>query len=512
MEIAEEAPARRTPPGPASVHDRAAEVIAPERLRRATAHSIGWTMVRIGAEQLFSFLIFVALARMLPPSQFGLFALALLVIEIGRIISSGGLTQAIARAPSVSEELADTVFWSNLGLAIILALAGFAAADELALAVGDPAVAGPLRALCAVLPIAALGATHMTLRLRQFGHRSMAVRAIVGGVVSGVAALAAAWYGWGLWSLVVQKAVQELIGAILSWTAYRWRPGLLFSWVELSAIRGFAVDSMISQLTFFALVRVQDVVIGRVIGAGAVGIYRTAWRMIELISVGTIQPFSGVSVQTLARLQSDLPAFRRAYLRLNSTSALAAFPAIIGFGVLAPVAVPFLFGPQWVEAGPICQIFALMVVPFTLNIFAAPALFALGQSRAMRWVALLQFVLTLGLSLAVAHLGLAAIAMAYVARAYLTLPVQILLLRRHAGMSIRSLGRAILPPLIASLAMAAALLALWSSVRALLPHDALWLAAMVAAGAAVYGVSILMLDRDARVMAVSLLRRAGLFR
>jgi predicted nucleic acid-binding protein len=49
-------------------------------------------------------------------------------------------------------------------------------------------------------------------------------------------------------------------------------------------------------------------------------------------------------------------------------------------------------------------------------------------------------------------------------------------------------------------------------VRALLPHDALWLAAMVAAGAAVYGVSILMLDRDARVMAVSLLRRAGLFR
>ena len=495
-----------------SRHDRAAGEIAPERLRSATAQSIGWTVLRIGAEQMFAFLVFVALARILAPSQFGIFALALLLIEIGRIISSGGLTQAIARAPSVSEELADTVFWSNLGLATGFALIGVAAADGLALAVGDPAVAGPLRALCATLPIAALGATHMTLRLRQFGHRSMAVRAIVGGVVSGVAALAAAWAGWGLWSLVVQKAVQELIGAVLSWTAYRWRPGLRFSRGELAGIRGFALDSMISQLTFFALVRVQDVVIGRVIGAGAVGIYRTAWRMIELISVGTIQPFSTVAVQTLARLQSDLSAFRRAYLRLCSTSALAAFPAIIGFGVLAPVAVPFLFGPQWVEAGPICRIFAFMVVPFTLNVFAAPALFALGHSRAMRWVALLQFALTLGLSLAVAHLGLAAIAMAYVARAYLTLPVQVLLLRRHAGVSIRSLCRAILPPLIAALAMAAGLLGLWGEARALLPHDAAWLAAMVAVGALVYAAAILTLDRDVRATAFSFLRRAGLFR
>src|SRR3546814_9300185 len=67
------------------------------------------------------------------------------------------------------------------------------------------------------------------------------------------------------------------------------------------------------QLAFLATVRVQEMAIGAGIGLAAVGIYRTAWRTVELIGRGAIQPFTQVAVQTLARVKDDPAELRRAY-------------------------------------------------------------------------------------------------------------------------------------------------------------------------------------------------------
>ena len=112
--------------------------------------------------------------------------------------------------------------------------------------------------------------------------------------------------------------------------------------------------------------------------------YRTAWRTVELIAQAVIMPFSQVALPTLGRLQDDLPAFRRAYLRIISVSAALAFPAIVGFAVLAPYAIPLIFGDQWAESARIAQVLGFMALPFTLNRFAGPALGTLGQSACSR--------------------------------------------------------------------------------------------------------------------------------
>ena len=135
-------------------------------------------------------------------------------------------------------------------------------------------------------------------------------------------------------------------------------------------------------------------------------------------------PFSQVSLPALARLQDDLPAFGKAYLRIVGVSAALAFPAIIGFAVLAPDAITLLYGDRWAESAKIAQVLGLMAVPFTINYFAGPALAALGRSGTLAKIAVLQLTLTIVLSLLAAPFGLTAIAAAYVLRAYLTLPVQ----------------------------------------------------------------------------------------
>ncbi len=464
-------------------------------LKRMTAHSIMWTLVRTGSDYLMSFVVFAVLARKLGPAAFGVYALAVAFAEVGRVLPTSGLIDTLTRAKQVSPEMADTVFWASLALSCTVATVITLVAHPLARAFGAPEVAPLLTALGWVLPITAAGATHMAMRLREFGHRSLASRSVVSGVVGGAAALAAAWQGWGAWSLVVQRAVSEVAGMGMAWQAYPWLPGRRYSGAMLRQMAGLSASMTGTQILNVALVRVQDVVIGRVIGPAAVGVYRTAWRTVDLIAQAAILPFAQVSLPALARLQDNLPQFRKAYLRLISVSGAIAFPAIIGFAVLAPAAVPLVFGDRWTGSASIAQILGLLAVPFTLNRFAAPGLAALGQSATLARLAALQVALTVILSLAAAPFGLTAMAWAYVLRAYLTLPVQMEAFKRHSGLGYRPVIAAIAPGLLMALIMAGSLVVIARLIGDGVPNRALFVLVMTVIGAAVYIGSLVLFAR-----------------
>jgi O-antigen/teichoic acid export membrane protein len=468
---------------------------APHDLKEKTARSIMWTIVRTGSDYILSFAVFAVLARKLGPEAFGIFALAVAFAEFGKVLPAAGLATAIQRARAVTPVMADTVFWTSLAIALLAAVVLALVAGPVAGAFGEPGVAPLLRALGAILVISVLGAIHIALMLREFGHRAMASRSVVSNLAGGAAALAAASAGWGAWSLVVQRGVTEVAGTAMAWHAYRWIPGRRFSSEVLRELAGFSAGMTLTQVLFVALVRVQDVIIGRTIGTAAVGVYRTAWRTVELISQGVIMPFSQVALPTLGRLQDDLPAFRKAYLRIIGVSAALAFPAIIGFAVLAPSAIPFIFGDQWEASARIAQLLGFMVVPFTLNRFAGPALATLGHSGLLAKIAGLQLALTVVMTLAAARYGLLAIAAAYVARAYLVLPIQMWAFKKYSGLGYGELIRSVALPLLTSLIMAAALLALDGFVSARFGNGAVYLLVMVSAGVASYGAALLLFAR-----------------
>ena len=91
-------------------------------LRRKTRRSVGWTLLRVGSDQLFAFIVFVVLARLLSPAEFGAFAIAQAFAEIGRAVAISGMVQNIVRAKRMSRALADTVFWTNMAMSIVLAI------------------------------------------------------------------------------------------------------------------------------------------------------------------------------------------------------------------------------------------------------------------------------------------------------------------------------------------------------------------------------------------------------
>jgi O-antigen/teichoic acid export membrane protein len=322
-----------------------------------------------------------------------------------------------------------------------------------------------------------------------------------------------AFEGGGVWSLVAQAAVVDVVGLAFAWSTFAWRPRLMFSWRRLKPVLAFSVGIMGSQLLWLVMARMPELIIGRTRGVVAVGVYRVAYRIIDFVGQAVLQPVSSVALVTLARLQDQPQRFNSAYMRIVGVVGLATFPVLFGLGAAAPDAVHVLFGGKWDASAPVSTVLSLIALPLTLNYFVAPALSAKGESRIVLQLSALQVVATAALMLAAAPFGLMAVAAAFVARLYLTMPVSQWALHRRAGIPVLSAVRALAAPLAASVLMCAAVVGVRTALGGAEVAPIARLACQVAAGAVVYILTLAVIARpvlaDHAEVALRMVRRAA---
>lgn len=427
----------------------------PDTLKRRTLVASLWSFLRSGWNAVATFVLFAIMARLLKPSDFGVFALASILVELARIISTAGLADAIVREPELSERFSNTVFWGITGLSLLASAAIFAGAPFYAELVGSSEITPIIRALGLLLPIALSATVPTALLTRTLQYRQMTTRGIVASLVGGVAAVGLALNGWGVWALVGQFGLTSLLASILIWQISPWRPRMMFDPGLVRRLLVFSGSVMATQILWMLLARLQEIFISRWHGTDAVGQYRIAWRLIELVTQTLLAPIGSVTLAAFSHLQTDPQRLQAVYVRMVGLAATAMLPCLLGIGATAPLLMPLLFGEKWAAAVPVAEVLVLMSVPFVLNFFAGPALTAVNRPQSALRIALLQFLLTLVFTWLAVPYGLVAVAAAYVLRAWITMIPQQEALRRHIGLTAGRTVAAVAPPLAASVVMAA---------------------------------------------------------
>ena len=422
-------------------------------LKRRTLRSIVWTMCQTAGDQVFSFAVFVFLARLLDKPSIGTFAIAFVFMDMGRNLATAGVSQRIARTKELNHRDLSTIFWTNLAIAASYALLIIILAPLAQRAFGAPQLAAVLVWLTIPVLLSGAGNTHMALRLREFGHKTLALRSVLGGLIGGSIAVVAALMGFGIWALVLQRIIRELVCTILAWTAYSWRPGLSFDFPEARRYFKNGIDLGFAQVVTLLSLRSQDLGVARVMGPAAVSSYRVAWRCAELIGPQVVGPFATVALQTFSKSQNELEALKHAYTQMLQQCALISIPALIGYSIAGPWLVPALFGPQWQDAGAVAPMLLPLALPFTINQFVLALLAAKGRISWQRHLSLLDLVSTIIVTILTVRYGLRILALTYGIRSLFLLPVQIYLVRRVSGIGFRDHLRAIAGPLFAGSVM-----------------------------------------------------------
>ena len=423
-------------------------------LKSKTVGGVVWSVARAGWSSAVTLVLFIVLARVLEPKDFGLFALASILVEVGRVVSSGGLGDAVIRAQEPDDRFLSTVFWLNLALSLGFALLIALAAPIYASFFDNRDSVFLIYALALTLPLGSLGAVHGALLAREFRYSQLTLQAMLSSISSGLVAVTLALQGYGVWSLVAQALITAIVTLVFAWIVIRWRPSFQFDTSVVKSIAAFGASLAVTQLVWMMLVRVQDLFIGSFYGPAAVGIYRIAWRVIELIANMLLGPVSSVSLVTFSRLQSEPERLRYAYGQLISYASLLVFPMVLGFSATAPLLIPLIFGAEWADAVPVTQVLSLMVIPFVFNFFCGPALTASNYAGAVLKVALVQLLVTILFTWIAVRFGLVAVSAAYVLRAYVTMPLQQHMLARHLGIRMRDTWTALTLPLGCALTMA----------------------------------------------------------
>jgi O-antigen/teichoic acid export membrane protein len=438
---------------------------APERTdghpAARVSRALGWSFTNTAVGRLGTIAIGVVLARLLGPEAFGRYAIAYVALVAVLSFNELGVSLAIVRWPGSPRAIAPTVTTISVVVSAVVAGVVYVAAPAFATAMGDPGATSLVRLLGVCVVINGVVATPAALLQREFRQdRRMAVDQVnvwVGALVSVGLALA----GFGALGLVVGRVAGALVSAVLFvwWSPEPFRFGLDRN--QLRPLLAFGLPLAGASIVVFAAGYIDQIVVGRVLGAVALGYYVLAFNLSSWPVTLFSQPLRSVAPAVFARLQGQPEQMRGTFARVLRPLGAMALPVCLAVAAAAPQLVGFVYGDRWLPAADALRWLALLAFVRILVELAYDYLVVLGRSRSLLAVQAGWFV-AIGIAVLVgaqrAGIAGAAGAQALVG-VLLVVPTYLWLLSRE-GLRAQAVLRQLIVPMVGATALAAAVVML----------------------------------------------------
>jgi O-antigen/teichoic acid export membrane protein len=345
------------------------------------------------------------------------------------------------------------------------------------------------------------------LLMRQMDFRRQALVNLAATLVSAGVALGGALGGWGVWTLVwapIALFWTRALGLQLVTRAWHWPS---FRFAGSGAMFRFGLGLLASTFGWTVITQADTLIAARKLSASELGLYAEALFLTTLIASKFVPPLNEVAFPAYARMQEDRALLAAAFLKAVRLIMLVTCPLYFGLSVAAPDFVAVVLGAKWQAMAPLMTILAFAMPAQTLYILFAPAVNATGHIRVTARASLLGALVMPPAFLIGLQWGAIGLAYAWLL-AFPALPLVIFLQARSTlGITARGLGAAVAPGLLASAAMALAVLALGHGLTGVAPWQRLVLE--IGFGGACYAGLLVMFSRTALLELTGLvLRRA----
>lgn len=417
----------------------------------------------------------MALARLLTPNDFGVFAMVTAMTGFAAIFKDLGLSYATIQRQNITQAQVSTLFWLNTLVGAILALLVAALAPAVAWFYHRNELLLTTVALAPTFVLSGLAIQHNALLSRQMRFGTKAVIDITAAVVGTLVGVVAALGGCRYWALVLQMVTVAAISAIGVWIASGWRPSWPVRNVGTRGMVHYGLNITGFEVTNYFARNLDNILIGRFCGSAVLGNYSKAYQLL-MFPISTVRaPLNTVAMPVLSRLQESPERYRAYYRKLLSVLAFVSMPIVVLTYVCAEELIHLLLGPQW--SGAIILFRILAFAAFIQTVSGTRGLLLMSSGRGteyFRWGLFNALVTTFGFAIGV-RWGAVGVASAYVITNYAVLYPSIWYTCRRSPVRISDFFEMIARPTVASITMGVII----TSVRAhLVPyHDLLVVAA-----------------------------------
>jgi O-antigen/teichoic acid export membrane protein len=455
-------------------------------IRRKVASGLGWKAVSQVLRQLTRLAVLVVVARALSPHEYGVAGMVLVFSSLVLIFADLALGTALVQRATLTELERSTVFWTSAFVGVVVTLLTVALAGPVASFFGEPDVEPLLRVFALSFILTSLMTVPNALLSRQMAWRGLELRSMGATVAGAATGVSLAVAGAGPWAIIAQQVVISATSLVLTWVLSAWRPRLQFSFAQLWHLGSFGFRLFGTRLVFYMERNADNLLVGRVLGPAALGVYSLAYNvmLVPLEQVGG--PMAEVLFPALSRMQDDHARMRAAWLRAVRLLAALVAPAMLVLIVVADDVVAVVLGPKWSAVAPIVQVLAWVGLHQSLQRFNSSVLQALGKGRTLlRYAIFTSTVCLSGFAIGL-HWGVQGVAVGYCIASTIVAPVYLVATTRASGMRVTDFFRAVGGVMIAAALTAAAVGAAQLALRAATSSPVERLAVLLPLAAALY--------------------------
>lgn len=331
-----------------------------ESLGAKAANAGAWAFGLNMTNRLLTTVRTVVLANLLTRSDFGLMGIAMLVIGFLTSFTQTGFNSALVQNKRGLDETYLNTAWTIEALRG-LALAGMlvAGAPLIGDFFGEPMAADLARLLAVGVGIAGFVNTGVIAFDKDLDFQRRFVFRAAPNVVDLVVSVIAAIILRNAWALAFGWVAGRIAFVIASYIAHPHRPRLLMNRPAARSMFGFGIWTLASQILIYFTLNIDDIVVGRIIDAAALGLYQMAFTMSQLTTTEITTVVNQVAFPTYSRLQDEPKRLGNAYVRTLQLVTLASFPVAAGLWFVGPTAVRVFLSEEWVPMIPAFTILLL---------------------------------------------------------------------------------------------------------------------------------------------------------
>lgn len=331
-----------------------------------------WTFLQQFSVQLINFVVQIAMARILLPSDYGLIAMLTIFISVAQTLVDSGMTTSVIREKEIKAIDYSTVFFTNLLISLTVYTIVFFIAPFVGVFYKQPILVDILRVYAISFVINAFVAVHLAKFTKELNFKKQFAYQVPSTIIGAISGFTFAYYGHGVWSLVYMNLVQTSVYALSLWIFSGWRPGFTFSKERFKHHFSFGYKLTLSGLLNTIYVNLYRIIIGKAFSPAQVGYFTQADNMRNLPVMQLSNVLNKVTYPLFAKIDDDVQ-LKKAYKTVMSLVLSLSALLMLGLLLVAKPLFLILLGEKWMPAVPFFQILCIasMMLPigtYNLNI------------------------------------------------------------------------------------------------------------------------------------------------
>lgn len=447
-----------------------------------------WKLLERFGVQGIQFVLQIILARLLSPEHYGVLSMMIIFTNLANVFIQSGFNTALIQNKDVTEEDYSSVFWISLGIAVALYGAIFLAAPGIAAFYKMPDIVLPLRVLALTLFPGALNSIQLAKVSRELDFKKVFFSSVSGILIAGIAGVALAYLGCGLWALVVQNILNITTACLVMLFTVNWHPRPVCNLKRVAVLFRYGWKLLVAALLDTLQQNLSSLVIGKKYNSDTLAYFNRGLQFPQFVINAINGAMSSVLLPTMAERQDDVSQVKALMRNSLTVSSYIIFPMMAGLAAVSEPLIRLLLTEKWLPAVPYMQINCFVFAFYTVHVCNLQAINAVGRSdwflkleivkKIYGFALLAVAVIFFDSPMAIAMTGIVSTGIGWFVNAFPN--------KKLIGYSFREQIKDLLPMMIMALLMCACVLLTGRGCVQLLLPDLVSLVIQVVVGVAVY--------------------------